>query len=854
MKHLLTKIVFVVISTIFLISCNAIKRVPEEEYLLTKNEIFVDSTKTNDSKLYNQLYQKPNSKLAWTPFRLHLYNLAKVNPDSSYQNWLHNKPNRERRLNNFLSKKQVNRLGVAYTGINNWLKKAGETPTIIDESKAKRSVKRLQSYYWNNGWFNVKTDYKINLNEDQRASVSYYIQPSKPYFIDSLNTKIESKAADSIYKLHQKKSNIVTGKQYRTLDIESERERLTNLYRNSGLYNFEKEYIKFDADTVNTDQKIQLNLLIKNRQIKEGEETKRLPFKVHKISKVNVFTDYSYQNRNAIPKDSVSYNGYNIYSYDKLRYTRKAITNSILITPGEIFKDKDRTLTYNQINNLKTFKYPNIRYSIDPDNPEGTDLIASVLLTPRKKYSTNVEFDVSTSNIQVFGIGFSGSFLIRNVFGGAEIFEISARGSVGSSKDPVDPNGQFFDISEIGVDLKLSFPKIIFPIQTRKIIPKYMSPTTNLIFGINSQQNIGLDKQNASGIFNYQWKPSTKLTNQIDLVNVQYVRNLNTGNYFNVYSNSFNRLNNIATEVLDSNSPFFDPDNTSENILSIPSGANSFIAQSLGTAPDSDLTTDQLQEISNINERKERLTEDNLIFASSYTYLKNNRENLYDENFSRFRAKIEFAGNVLNTVSNLAGLKENSRDRFEVFGVEFSQYAKTELDYIKHWDLGRKRVLAFRAFGGIALPFGNANSIPFARSFFGGGPNDNRAWLPYDLGPGSSGGRNEFNEANMKIALNLEYRYNILGSLNGAFFVDAGNIWNVLDSVEEEDAVFSSWDDIQEISVGSGLGLRYDFDFFVVRLDLGFKTFNPARIEDRRWFKGYNFSEGVYNVGINYPF
>uniref|UniRef100_UPI00406BA348 translocation and assembly module lipoprotein TamL n=1 Tax=Aquimarina besae TaxID=3342247 RepID=UPI00406BA348 len=854
MKHLLTKIVFVIVSTIFLISCNAIKRVPEEEYLLTKNEIFVDSTKTNDTKLYNQLYQKPNSKLAWTPFRLHIYNLAKINPDSSYQNWLYKKPNREKKLTNLLSKKQVYRLGAGYAGINNWLKKTGEAPVIVDESKAKRSVKRLESYYWNNGWFNIETDYKINYGENQRASVSYFVKPHKPYFIDSLYTKIESKAADSIYKLHESESSIISGKQYRTLDIETEMERLTRLYRNSGLYHFEKEFIKFDADTINTNQKIRLNLLIKNRQITEGEHITKIPFRVHKISKVNVFTDYSYKNRNEKPKDSAFYNGYKIYSYDKLRYKRKAIANSILITPGEIFRDRDRTLTYNQISNLKTFKYPNIRYSIDPDNPEGTDLIANVLLTPRKKYSTNVEFDVSTSNIQVFGIGFSGSFLIRNVFGGAEIFEISARGSVGSSKDPVDPDGQFFDISEIGVDLKLSFPKIIFPLQTRKIIPKYMSPTTNLIFGINTQQNIGLDKQNASGIFNYQWKPSTKLTHQIDLVNVQYVRNLNTGNYFNVYSNSFNRLNNIAIEVLDTDSPFFDPENADRSVLTIPTGANSFIAQSLGDTPNTDLTPDQLQEIRNINERKDRLTEDNLIFASSYTYLKNNRENLYDENFSRFRAKIEFAGNVLNTFSNNIGLNKNSNERYEVFGVEFSQYAKTELDYIKHWELGRKNVLAFRAFGGIALPYGNANSIPFARSFFGGGPNDNRAWLPYDLGPGSSGGRDEFNEANMKIAINAEYRYNILGALNGAFFVDAGNIWNVLDNVEEEDAVFSGWNDLQEIAVGSGLGLRYDFDFFVVRLDLGFKTFNPANIEDQRWFKGYNFSEAVYNVGINYPF
>jgi len=854
LKHLPTKIVFVVVTTIFLISCNAIKRVPEEDFLLTKNEVFVDSVKTSDTKLYNQLYQKPNSKLAWTPFRLHIYNLARVHPDSSYQNWLYKKPNRKQRLDNFLSKKQVNRLGVGYAGINNWLKKTGEAPVILDESKTKRSVKRLQSYYWNNGWFNVETGYNIHREDDQTASASYFVTPHKPYFIDSLNTRIESRVADSIYKIHQNESIIIPGKQYRTLNIEAERERLTDLYRNSGLYHFEKEFIKFDADTVNTNQKVKLNLLINDRQIAEGEEKRKVPFQVHKISKVNVFTDYSYKNKNEKPKDSASYNGYTIYSYDKLKYTRKAITNSILITPGEIFRDNDRTLTYNQINNLRTFRYPNIRYSTDPDDPNGTDLIANVLLTPKKKYSTNVEFDVSTSNIQVFGIGFSGSFLIRNVFGGAEIFEISARGSIGSSKDPVDPDGQFFDISEIGIDLKLSFPKIIFPISTRKIIPKYMSPTTNLIFGINTQQNIGLDKQNASGIFNYQWKSSTKLTNQIDLVNVQYVRNLNTANYFNVYSNSFSRLNNIANEVLDSNSPFFNPQNTTQNVLSIPGGANGFIVESLGTTPDADLTPNQLQEIRNINERKERLTEDNLIFASSYTYLKNNRENLYDESFSRFRAKIELAGNVLNTFSNVIGLRENSNNRFEVFGVEFSQYAKTELDYIKHWDLGRKNVLAFRAFGGIALPFGNAESIPFARSFFGGGPNDNRAWLPYDLGPGSSGGRNEFNEANMKLAINAEYRFNILGALNGAFFIDAGNIWNVLDNVEEEDAIFSKWNDLQEIAVGSGMGLRYDFDFFVVRLDLGFKTFNPANLEDQRWFKGYNFSEGVYNVGINYPF
>ncbi|WP_231389198.1 MULTISPECIES: translocation and assembly module lipoprotein TamL [unclassified Aquimarina] len=859
LKHFLTKILLITLTSIFLFSCNAVKRVPESEYLLKKNQIYVDSAKTKDPKLYNQLYQKPNIKLLGIPIRLHIYNLASVNQDSLYQDWLTRKPKREKRITKFLSKKQVDRLGVGLSRINEWLKSTGEPPSIIDESKVKRSIKRLQAYYWNNGWFNIEADYKINTEDNKTATVDYYVKPHQPYFIDSLKTRIESKVADSIYKLNTEKSTIVSGKQYKTLDIEAERERLTSLYRNSGLYHFEKEFIKFDADTINTGHKVNLNLLIKNRSITYGDSTARIPFKVHKISKVNIFTDYSYQNRNQKPKDSTFYKGYNIYGYDKIKYTRKAITNSVLITPGEIFRDKDRTNTYNQINNLRTFKYPNINYEIDPNDPSGENLIASILLTPRKKYSTNIDFDVSTSNIQAFGIGFGGSLLIRNVFGGAEILEISARGSIGSSSDAVDGGQKFFNISEVGADVKLSFPKILFPLRTNKIIPKHMSPTTNLIFGMNVQQNIGLDKQNATGVFNYRWKPSNILTNQFDLVNIQYVRNLNTSNYFNIYNTSFNRLNNIATRVLDVDSPFFSqPDTGTPNIdnavLQIPSGANGFIAQSLSATPDPDLTPDQLQEIRNINERKVRLTEDNLIFASSYTYTKNNRENLYDESYSRFRAKVELAGNVLSAISNISGLKENSNKRFEVFGVEFSQYAKTELDYIKHWDLGRKNVVAFRAFGGIALPYGNSNSVPFARSFFGGGPNDNRAWLVYDLGPGSTGGRDEFNEANMKIALNAEYRYKILGSLHGALFIDAGNIWNVLDNVEEEDATFSKLDDIREMTVGSGFGFRYDFNFFVLRLDIGFKTFNPARDQDKRWFKGYNFSEAVYNFGINYPF
>ena len=212
------------------------------------------------------------------------------------------------------------------------------------------------------------------------------------------------------------------------------------------------------------------------------------------------------------------------------------------------------------------------------------------------------------------------------------------------------------------------------------------------------------------------------------------------------------------------------------------------------------------------------------------------------------------AGNLLNATSDLIGLDKNENGEFEINNVAFSQYIKTEIDYIKLWDVGRNNVLAFRTFAGIALPLGNSSTIPFSKSFFAGGSNDNRAWTAYNLGPGRSSNNNEFNEANFKIAISFEHRYKLFGKLNGAFFVDAGNIWNVLDDVEDPSAIFDSFESLRDLAVGSGFGLRYDFGFFILRFDTGFKTHNPTYSGTDRWFKDYNFSKAVYNIGINYPF
>ena len=186
--------------------------------------------------------------------------------------------------------------------------------------------------------------------------------------------------------------------------------------------------------------------------------------------------------------------------------------------------------------------------------------------------------------------------------------------------------------------------------------------------------------------------------------------------------------------------------------------------------------------------------------------------------------------------------------------LPFSQFFKSELSYIKHWNVGENSNFATRYFLGFAIPYGNSENIPFSESFFGGGSNDNRAWEVYRLGPGSSGATDEFNEGNFKIALNFEYRFKMFGRFNGALFTDVGNIWNLLDDTNDSTRKFDGFKDLSELAVGSGFGLRYDSGLFVFRLDMGLKTYNPALTKERRWFKDFNLKKAVFNIGLNYPF
>ena len=267
-------------------SCNVIKRVEKDQYLLTQNTVLVNGKNTKTESIENLIYQKPNSKLPLVgmPLRLHIYNLARPNIDSVLNAKIYNNPKKLARKTKLLSKKQLDKDIETRKSFNRWLMKTGEAPVIVDEKKTERSTIQLEKYFFSKGWFDVETSFDILKKEDQRASITYNVNTGKPYILDSIRTKIETPIIDTIYQKNLKTASLIKpGDQYDEVNFNNERERLTNELRNSGFYHFEQDYISFDIDTSGVSKKVNTDIIIKNRGIRIEDSTYRRAFKVYKI-------------------------------------------------------------------------------------------------------------------------------------------------------------------------------------------------------------------------------------------------------------------------------------------------------------------------------------------------------------------------------------------------------------------------------------------------------------------------------------------------------------------------------------------------------------------------------------------
>ena len=794
MLKIFTKIKLILILILFISGCSLQKTISNKDFIVEKTNIKIDGKIIKNDSLKELITFKENSKFLGIPISALIASSAKKNSDSLFKKWI-SKKNKQEKLTNIFSQKQLFQINKYYNNFNDWKKNNGEKISLIDSSKINKSKENISLYFKNIGYLDNSVSFTVNKKPQKKASIDLNVKQGPRYYIGNIVSKIESKIIDSIYNKNKFNSFLKENEFFITENFDLERNRLYNLFRNNGVYGFQINSIVFSIkiDSTRNNYSLPVDIII------NGDD-----YKIFKIRNINLEE---------------------IDNETKFKFNKGFLQSKIKFRKNSVFNDSLRKSTLKSLNNLDLFNFPSIQYTEASDNT----LDANIILNNKKKFGLGFGFDLKQSDIEDIGIAFENRFKSRNFFKNGENLNLSASGSIGKSGNKT--------ISQTNYDLTINFPRFLF---FENYTDNLENKTTFLSFGSSNQRNIGLDRNSFKLDFNYGWTKNNKFID-FSAIQIELINNKNIENYFNIYSNSYGQLNFISSKYT-SDSKYFLNDQ-----LNIPNGINLFIEDVLNG--NIIIDSDDFSLLSYIEGRRQRLISNNLIIGSSFQ-ISNNYDNRYDKkNFRQWKLKFKSSGNLASILTN-----KNSEGKKLISDLEFSQFLKIESSFIRHWDVSDNSLFAMRYFGGIAIPFGNSNNIPFSESFFGGGSNDNRAWEVYKLGPGSSGAKNEFNEANLKLALNLEYRFKMFGNFNGAIFTDIGNIWNVFDDTEEESRSFNGFDDLNELAIGSGIGVRYDSGLFIFRLDMGLKTYNPALIKKDRWFNDFSLKKAVFNIGLNYPF
>lgn len=405
----------------------------------------------------------------------------------------------------------------------------------------------------------------------------------------------------------------------------------------------------------------------------------------------------------------------------------------------------------------------------------------------------SVGFDVEgTNNAGDLGFASSLTYQHRNAFKGSEVFSARIRGAYESL-------GGSDSYWEYGGEASILFPRFLFPFLDYDF-KRSLRASTELRLSYNKQDRPEYERSIFSGSWNYIWQDRSNVLarHTFKLLDVDYV-------------------------LL----PSIDPD----------------FKNSLPEALLRYNYTDQF------------------IVATGYTYsFSNYSPQNRMRNTHSLRVSVETAGNVLYALSNLTKASKDENGRYSLFGTNYSQFVKADIDIGRGIVLDNRSRLAFHIGVGVGVPYGNAEMLPFERRYFSGGANSVRGWSVRDLGPGSMAVTDTtsfaYQVGDVRLDLNVEYRTKLFWKFELAAYIDAGNIWTIRPYVDQPDGNFDFSRFYKEIAVSYGLGLRLDFDFFLLRFDTGFKAYNPQERGSRRWPIAHpNFGKNfAWHFAVGYPF
>ena len=835
------------IAILFLFACSTTKKVPEGEFLLTKNNYRFQDGKIFEDEIPNFVSQKPNKKALYLfPFGLWFYNSTAPKYDSILNEYLtYPSEMRDQKLRDslFVKYKHPEYIGKSLF-YERFMHNIGQPPVILDQGRTESSANSIRKLFVFKGYWDTDVKFSHDLDSAaKKAQVNYLITKKDPTYISDYYYDISDPAIKGIYEQNLDKS-LVRGKNILDQSVlEKEVNRINDLMTNQGYYRFNstKEEIFFTADTLQSRKNVPLTMEIHQDSLDSR-------YKITTIGDIKVQLISKLADTLETVKDSVL--GINFYKLDD-QYKTMSLWRPIILKKGDIYNQKNLDLTkrnYASTNNFSIIKYDEI---LRKSNDSILDI--SYYLAPLPKYDFKVATDINYSQILNFGVSPSVDLTSRNVFGSAENLISSVSGIFGSVVNTQDTDKRSLAY-EISTQFSLNFPRLLMPFKTWKLIPKRYSPSSSIILGASIQDNIGLGRVGFNGSLNYFANVNDIVSHRLSLFNTQLSLTRNKDKFYDFFPAD----RDIRDQIFEFYSPTLNNDFknnliTSDEFSGIIISDEAFQKTLSGNSLN--LYNTFLQSLIN----KDRQTQDVLISSLIYNFVYNEIGRKDRRNPFYFNGKIETAGNIFGLFNNaekkdgvISGTTKN------LFNIPYSQFVKFDFDVRKYFSFfNDKHTLALRQFIGIGIPYGNSSTMPFVRSYFNGGSNDIRAWRVFGgLGPADS----QLDEKvrsyimdNVKLTTNIEYRMPFTKMFEGAAFVDAGNIWSIKDNGFGDEFKFNKF--ISQMGVGTGLGLRINVAYITLRLDAAYKVYDPNKPTGERWvISKFQPLKPVLNFAFGYPF
>ncbi len=839
-------------------ACSTTKKVPEGEYLLTKNNfVFEDQRLFFDEELKSYIQQKPNKKqLLFLPLRLWLYDAANPKYDTilneymTYPNEMRNQKLRDSLFIKYDMQKYVGKSLFIDRLLHSW----GTPPVILDPTRTEKGAAAIHNRLTYRGYWDNEVTFKNKLDSTRKkAQSNYFIKHNSPTLIKEYFYKIQDQGIKNIYKENLNETFVRSGKILDQTILEKEITRINDLMRDNGYYhfNYNNDEVFFVADSLKSTKNVPLILEIQKDSL--NKPYKRATIGNVDIAIVNKASDFP----NHLQTDSVR--RIKIHQSEPKQYKTNAIWRAIIEDPKSIYDQKKLNLTKKNILAMNNFSILKAKDSLRQGGTFApNDSIVDVLyiLKPLPKYEIKLATDINYSQLLNFGISPSVDLTTRNIFGGAENLSTSVSGTFGSIKNPKNLDRRILAY-ELSAQASLSFPRLLVPFKYYKLIPKRYTPTSSIGLGAAIQNNIGLGRMNFNTGLNYTANVKDIISHRLTLFNTQFSLTKNKSNYYDYFVNDRIVRDEIFTSYFaydpnigqEYNSGKLTEDQVSAMIINDPAYKNS-------------LNQDGQNLLNSFNQsivNKDRQTQDVIISSLIYNYIYNEIGKKEYQNPFYFNGKVEFAGNILSLFNqkrndNLGVLTNSERT---IFNIPYAQFIKFDFDIRKYFKFNRNQTLALRQFIGVGIPYGNSSSMPFIRSYFNGGANDIRAWVAFGgLGPSDS----QIDEKirtyvmdNLKLTTSIEYRVPFTEMYEGAIFTDIGNIWSLKDNGFNDQFKLNKF--LGQVGVGSGVGLRVNIAYITLRFDFAYKIYDPNKPQGNRWrFNDFNPLKPTINIAFGYPF